>query len=347
MHSEFAQWLIDRYPKIDYLTIWRSYSTWPPIGSFLNTANPINTLAPTTMECQAYDYRAVLNTKQIIVNTLSRIPGSVALINPFWHTLMFGDFANHTSQNKPENDLDVAIVGPGSQSGILWDSIFSCCEQVKKRNRFGPRDEFKTGLVFFQWPEIPPAVQLLCMRAHRHGEPVPYTPILELHPHTLSCNSAETLTSYEQLYAPFFIHSKDTDLLIVTSDSSSIIRIRQRIAGDHTIELIHKEPNPMIVPRAIRVALAAVLYSIGKSTPVEIDIESIRSVKESLKMITKNQRNSVAEKILTTGAKIIRVRNHIIHNSLNKVRVPYTETASSLIGFYLNYLKIMGFENSY
>jgi len=366
--------LTANYPTRECLSIWNSLEVGYPVGRFNPTREPLRKLAPSTYECDVYGGRPVLDSAAIVLKILSRLPNATALISTFWQSLMLGDLGLHTDHNRLSNDLDVAITSPRCHSLMFCSILRISRHLVKQRNKFPPYDMFSTSNVLSHWPEIPPTVQVNYTLPYRHGEPVPRRPMLEIHPLTTDVDHAQTLEKFLRCYAPFCIRSQGLNIIAVsaqTSDRSgqyypfeeyppgynvaeTIVRIFSPDSGNHTIALTaHHEPTPRLGIIVPRIALAAVIGSIGKREPITIDDQTITLTRESLRMLTASERRRVDKKTDSSISKVALVQRHLnmaagelaspVYRDMRGPRIPFPKSNSPLRDAFINYLRILGY----
>lgn len=377
MRLEFYKWLIKNNPTKNHLSTWDSNEVGYPLGYFIPTKNPLRKLAPTAYECEAYPKNSILDSAAVILEILSQLQNSTALINTFWQSLMLGDLGLYPEHNKLPNDLDVSIIAPLSCPKI-HSLILSTAEQrVTQRNKFPPTGMFSTSIIQSSWPEIPQTVQVNYVLPHLYNERPSSRPMLELHPISLRKNYEQTLSEFMMCYAPFYILSHGLSLLAVTAHkirsstqhyyifsqfppeykiTQSLVNVFPVDAGNHTIALTaHTKPTPRLAIIGIRIAEAAVIGSVGKREPIKINDKTLKLIRESQKEVGQSEKLRIKLKIQRIGEKVGLVQKHLNRVSrelespvfchMNKPNIPFPETESTLVDAYQNYLKIMGFDN--
>ena len=363
------QRLVSSYPSKTHINIWRSHAIGYPLGKFETTSRPLRCLAPSAYECEVYGSEAFFDMSRIVLEIISQLPGSVALMPIFWQTSMLGDLGQYAGQNKLPNDQDIAIVAPTLESHIFFT--------ILKKSRFAvgnkhiPRKTTSVSVATSHWPEIPPWIQLNNLLPHKYGEQPKYRPMLEIHHLSQEPKLSETVRKFLQAYAPFYDKRKGLSVVAVTAKKTrgddhynifkdyppefelkeTVLQLIKPSPKDHTICLsAHPEPTPRLGVIGPRIGAAAVLSSIGLSERMEIDSRTIELIRASLKILTQEKRHQMHHKIQRVGEKISQAQRHIdiarkeakcVHQNIP--RIPFPESETQLLDAYTVYLRSMGY----
>lgn len=372
MHPELDshKWLKTNFPIKTHISVWNSHVIGSALGQFEPADKPLRHLAPSAYECEVYGSNAFLDLSSVILEIISQLPNSTALMPIFWQTLMLGDLGQYAGQNKLPNDLDVVISAPQIESSIFFTILRKARQAIK--NRYIPNDTYTVTTNSSTWLEIPPWVQLNNLLPYKHGEIPKYRPMLEMHQLSERHNPNETLRLFLQLYAPFYDKRKGLHVVAVSAIKTgkaghyyifqdyspeyavteTVVQLIGPSLQDHVISLTaHTEPTPRLSMIGPRICAAAVLSSIGSKNPAGIDPETIRLIKTSLEMINPNEYEGVLKKVERIMQKIELTQRHLNYAEetaryyhTNMPNIPFPKSESRLLDAYKIYLKMLGYQ---